>query len=187
MEAVMRQPLSTAGQSWLESSLQRSSKLGLEVLERAKRRSVDWSSARVPNQKRRAKEKHGEVQEDQEDPSVHVSLDRSFAKIMQHMSETTYQCKNFYKSVGSAKASEREKNHVCRFHSLHLPQTSRRTQPAAFASRRAHCTGLSEPEDFLIEVSPGTYSITAAVQDAGPQTRVVRINAGESKRLTFNL
>ncbi|XP_037395890.1 A-kinase-interacting protein 1 isoform X2 [Pygocentrus nattereri] len=154
MEAVMRQPLSTAGQSWLESSLQRSSKLGLEVLERAKRRSVDWSSARVPNQKRRAKEKHGE---------------------------------NFYKSVGSAKASEREKNHVCRFHSLHLPHTSRRTQPAAFASRRAHCTGLSEPEDFLIEVSPGTYSITAAVQDAGPQTRVVRINAGESKRLTFNL
>ncbi|XP_036440630.1 A-kinase-interacting protein 1 [Colossoma macropomum] len=184
MEAVMKQPPSTAGQSWLESSLERSSKLGLEVLERAKRRSVHWPSARGSNQKHRAKEKHSEVQED---PGVHVSLDHAFAKIMQHMSETTHQCKNFYRSVGSVKASEREKNHVCRFHSLHLPQTSRRTQTAAFASRRAHYTGLSEPEDFLIEVSPGTYSITAAMQDAGPQTRVVRINAGESKRLTFNL
>lgn len=47
--------------------------------------------------------------------------------------------------------------------------------------------GLSEPEDFLIDVSPGTYAITAAMQDAGPQTRVVHVNAGESMRLTFNL
>lgn len=45
-----------AGQSWMESSLQRSSKLGLEVLERAKRRSVDWSTARQSSQK------HHEVQ-----------------------------------------------------------------------------------------------------------------------------
>lgn len=46
---------------------------------------------------------------------------------------------------------------------------------------------LSEPEDFLIEVSPGTYAITAGMQDAGPQTRVVHISAGESMSLTFNL
>ncbi len=47
--------------------------------------------------------------------------------------------------------------------------------------------GSSEPEDFLIEVSPGTYSITAAMQDAKPQTKTVRINAGESTSLTFKL
>ncbi len=33
-----------ASQAWLESSLRRSASLGLEVLERASRRSVDWSS-----------------------------------------------------------------------------------------------------------------------------------------------
>lgn len=47
--------------------------------------------------------------------------------------------------------------------------------------------GSSESEDFLIEVSPGTYSITAAMQDTKPQTKTVRINAGESMNLTFNL
>lgn len=35
-----------ASESWLESSLRRSSKLGQEVLEKAKRRSVSSSSAR---------------------------------------------------------------------------------------------------------------------------------------------
>ncbi|KAI4901665.1 hypothetical protein NFI96_012841 [Prochilodus magdalenae] len=181
---MMKRPQSTAGQCWLESSLQRSSKLGLEVLERAKRRTVEWPSSRRPNQRRRAQETHREVQEE---TGACVSLDHAFAKIMQHMSETTHQCKNYYSTVGSAKANEREKTHVCRFHSLQLPQTSSQTQPAAMASSRAHYTGSSEPEDFLIEVSPGTYSITAAGEDAGPQTRVVHINAGESKRLTFNL
>ncbi|XP_031721142.1 A-kinase-interacting protein 1 isoform X3 [Anarrhichthys ocellatus] len=33
-----------ASQAWLESSLRRSASLGLEVLERASRRSVDWTS-----------------------------------------------------------------------------------------------------------------------------------------------
>ncbi|XP_072551193.1 A-kinase-interacting protein 1 [Salminus brasiliensis] len=178
----MRRPPSMAGQSWLESSLQRSSKLGLEVLERAKRRSVDWPSVRRANRKHSAKEKHAE-----EYPCIHTSLDldRAFSRIVQHMSETTYECKNFYESSRSAKVSEQEKSHVCRFHAQRFP--SGQPRPAAEASRKAHCAGLSEPEDFLIEVSPGTYSITAAVQDAGPQTRVVHIGAGESKRLAFDL
>lgn len=33
-----------ADPAWLESSLQRSASLGLEVLERASRRTVDWTS-----------------------------------------------------------------------------------------------------------------------------------------------
>lgn len=34
-----------ASQAWLEASLRRSASLGLEVLERASRRSVDWTSS----------------------------------------------------------------------------------------------------------------------------------------------
>uniref|UniRef100_A0A8C8FB61 Uncharacterized protein n=1 Tax=Oncorhynchus tshawytscha TaxID=74940 RepID=A0A8C8FB61_ONCTS len=45
----------------------------------------------------------------------------------------------------------------------------------------------SSPEDFHIDVSPGTYKITAGTQDSQQQTRVVRINAGESMNLTFHL
>lgn len=36
-----------ASPAWLESSLRRSRRLGLEVLERASRRSVDWTSIRA--------------------------------------------------------------------------------------------------------------------------------------------
>uniref|UniRef100_W5K8H5 A kinase (PRKA) interacting protein 1 n=1 Tax=Astyanax mexicanus TaxID=7994 RepID=W5K8H5_ASTMX len=180
----MRRTASMSGQSWLESSLQRSSKLGLEVLERAKRRSVDWPSVRRPNRKHNAKEKHAEVQEEL---CVHegLDLDRAFSRIVQHMSETTHQCKNFYKSSSAAKVSEQEKSHVCRFHSQQSPSGQHRPTNSTF--RKAQYTGLSEPEDFLIEVSPGTYSVTAAMQDASPQTRVVHISAGESKSLTFDL
>ncbi|XP_062860799.1 A-kinase-interacting protein 1 isoform X2 [Trichomycterus rosablanca] len=172
-----------AGRSWLESSLDRSSKLGLEVLERSKRRSVNWKSVRSSIRSSK-KEKQSEVQEDL---AVRMSLDHAFAKIVECMSETTSQCQNFYRSVGATELSERERNHVYRFHSQQLPQISGRSQHASMTSKEACCTGLSEPEDFLIEVSPGTYAVTAAMQDAGPKTRVVHINAGESMRLTFNL
>uniref|UniRef100_A0A8B9LC22 A-kinase interacting protein 1 n=1 Tax=Astyanax mexicanus TaxID=7994 RepID=A0A8B9LC22_ASTMX len=123
----------------------------------------------------------------QEELCVHegLDLDRAFSRIVQHMSETTHQCKNFYKSSSAAKVSEQEKNHVCRFHSQQSPSGQHRPTNSTF--RKAQYTGLSEPEDFLIEVSPGTYSVTAAMQDASPQTRVVHISAGESKSLTFDL
>ncbi|XP_066541384.1 A-kinase-interacting protein 1 [Hoplias malabaricus] len=179
----MKKP-SMAAQSWWETSLQRSSRLGREVLERAKRRSVDWPNERRPNQKHSEKEERRQVLED---PCVSASLDQAFDRIVQHMSETSRQCKNFYHTVGAAKVSEKEKTHMCRFHTPQLLQATSRCQPTTMTSTRVHYTGLSEPEDFLIEVSPGTYAITAEMQDAGPQTRVVHINAGESKNLRFDL
>lgn len=39
-----RTALTNMSQSWLESSLHRSSKLGREVLERARKRSVRWTN-----------------------------------------------------------------------------------------------------------------------------------------------
>lgn len=42
-------------------------------------------------------------------------------------------------------------------------------------------------EDFYIEVSPGTYAITASLPEAHQQTQLVTIRAGESVDLTFNL
>ncbi|KAM6973346.1 A-kinase-interacting protein 1 [Aplochiton taeniatus] len=46
---------------------------------------------------------------------------------------------------------------------------------------------LLSDEDFHIEVSPGTYAITAGTADSRQQTRLVSIKAGESVNLTFDL
>ncbi|XP_030646779.1 A-kinase-interacting protein 1 [Chanos chanos] len=166
-----------ASQSWLESSLRRSSRMGREVLERAQRRSVDWSSVRLSTRPEYSV-KRVETQED----LVHSNLDKAFAAIVEIMTETSNQCKNFYQSANLAKASNQEKTHVCRYHSLRVPGTSQQTP-----TERSRVPVSSEPEDFLIEVSPGTYAITAGMQDVSSQTQVVRVDAGESRTLTFNL
>lgn len=46
---------------------------------------------------------------------------------------------------------------------------------------------LSSPsEDYVIEVSPGTYAITASMAESEQQTQMVNVKAGESFKLTFN-
>ncbi|XP_058607271.1 A-kinase-interacting protein 1 isoform X2 [Onychostoma macrolepis] len=155
-----------ASESWLESSLRRSSKLGQEVLEKAKSRSVSCSRPRPPVLDHNERNSERDI--------LHSNLDHAFAKIVEYMSETTRQCKKFYETVHLAQPSERK--HICRYHSQQMLRTADQKQ-----------NGSSEPEDFLIEVSPGTYSITAAMQDTKAQTKTVRINAGESMSLTFNL
>lgn len=46
---------------------------------------------------------------------------------------------------------------------------------------------LLAAEDFFIEVSPGTYAVTASMPDSQKQTQLVSVKAGESINLTFNL
>ncbi|XP_051953681.1 A-kinase-interacting protein 1 [Xyrauchen texanus] len=160
-----------ASEAWLESSLCRSSKLGQEVLEKAKRRSVNWRSTR-PGSPLHMFSQNSDLS--------HSSLDHAFATIVEYMAETTRQCKKFHTAVHLTESRERE--HVCRYHSQ---QTSRTADQEPIT--RASIKRDIEPEDFAIEVSPGTYSITAAMQDSKPHTKTVRINAGESMSLTFNL
>uniref|UniRef100_A0A3B4FWD5 A-kinase interacting protein 1 n=1 Tax=Pundamilia nyererei TaxID=303518 RepID=A0A3B4FWD5_9CICH len=162
-------------QAWLESSLQRSASLGLEVLQRASRRSVDWASTASQNPTMA-----------DEDTDI---LDDAFAKIAEFMAQTTSHCKRFYKSGCCTQPSDIEKNHMSRFH----------TQPASAKTSAALPTrkcdkyqfgGLSFTiyiEDFYIELSPGTYAITASVAESQQQTQLVSVKAGESVNLTFDL
>uniref|UniRef100_A0A8C1CE04 A kinase (PRKA) interacting protein 1 n=2 Tax=Cyprinus carpio carpio TaxID=630221 RepID=A0A8C1CE04_CYPCA len=167
-----------ASESWLDSSLRRSSKLGQEVLEKAKRRSVICSSTRPRSS---PVFDHNEINSESE--IFHSDLDHAFSKIVEYMSETTRQCKKFYETMHLAQPSERE--HICRYHSQQMLRTTDQKQNASAAIKRD--IGSTNPEDFRIEVSPGTYSITAAMQDTKPQTKTVRINAEESMSLTFKL
>ncbi|KAF7658218.1 hypothetical protein LDENG_00015760 [Lucifuga dentata] len=163
-----------ASQACLESSLRRSASLGLEVLERASRRRVDWTNV---SQTSLATDQHT-----QKLKRIRTNLDDAFDTIAEFMAQTTYQCKKFYESDSCTEPSNNERSHVCRFHSR--PETSRSAPPS---SKRVKASYNKSGEDFYIEVSPGTYAVTASVPESPQQTRLVNINAGESVNLTFNL
>ncbi|NP_001038448.1 A-kinase-interacting protein 1 isoform X1 [Danio rerio] len=167
-----------ASQTWLESSLRRSYELGQEVLEKAKRRSVSSSSTKSRPTLGFCHKERGS-----EGDTCHSNLNHAFATIVEYMSETTRQCKKYYTSVHRTQPSEQE--HICRYHSQQTLKTADQKHNATAATKQY--AGLSEAEDFLIEVSPGTYSITAAMQDTRPQTKTVHVDAGESMSLAFNL
>lgn len=171
--------------AWLESSLRRSASLGLEVLQRASRRSVDWSSVEASQTPTTTTE---------EDTQIPVKRPRSelddvFATIADFMAQTTHQCKRFYESGSGTEPSDTERSHVCRFHSrpaagIKTPARSARKHERAPQNQgRVSAVG----EDFFIEVSPGTYAVTASMPESQQQTRMISVRAGESVDLTFKL
>ncbi|XP_041795341.1 A-kinase-interacting protein 1 [Chelmon rostratus] len=168
-----------ASQAWLESSLRRSASLGLEVLERASRRSVDWTStgtSQTPTT----------TDEDAQIPveRAHTELDDVFATIADFMAQTTHQCKKFYESGCCTEPTDTERSHVSRFHTRSAAEM---TTPL-HAEAPSNKGGVSlAAEDFFIEVSPGTYAVTASMPDSQKQTQLVSVKAGESINLTFNL
>uniref|UniRef100_A0A3B4XGK3 A-kinase interacting protein 1 n=1 Tax=Seriola lalandi dorsalis TaxID=1841481 RepID=A0A3B4XGK3_SERLL len=159
-----------ASQAWLESSLRRSASLGLEVLERASRRSVDWTSTGASQTP---------ATTDENTQRVHRELNDAFATIAEFMAQTTYHCKRFYESGCCTELTENERNHK-----LYGASTS--VLPCK--SCDGGCGRVSAAdEDFYIEVSPGTYAVTASMQESQQQTQLVSVKAGESMKLTFNL
>uniref|UniRef100_A0AAQ4RME5 Uncharacterized protein n=1 Tax=Gasterosteus aculeatus aculeatus TaxID=481459 RepID=A0AAQ4RME5_GASAC len=134
-----------ANQAWLESSLRRSASLGQEVLQRASRRRVDWTSTGVS-------QTPSTTDEDSQIPvkvlsvyihpvvtnvhiwistsilcltsiafnilqRAHTELDDVFAALAGLMAQTTHQCKRFYESGCGCEPSDAERSHVSRFHS----------------------------------------------------------------------
>ncbi|XP_042352491.1 A-kinase-interacting protein 1 [Plectropomus leopardus] len=172
-----------ASQAWLESSLRRSASLGLEVLERASRRGVDWASTR-------ASQNTTTTDEDTQIPAkrTHTELDDVFGTIAGFMAQTTHQCKRYYESGRCTEPTDTERSHVSRFHSR--PTVGMRTS-AQSAKKHARTPHKKDPvsasEDFFIELSPGTYAITASVPELNQQTQLVSVKAGETVNLTFNL
>ncbi|KAM3608706.1 uncharacterized protein V6R79_003418 [Siganus canaliculatus] len=174
-----------ANRVWLESSLRRSASLGLEVLERASRRSVDWTStgtSQTPTT----------TEEDTEIPvpkRAHTELDDVFATIAHFMVETTSQCKRFYDSGCCTDPTDTERIHMSRFHTRPASAatssslTTRRHARAPYKKSHASAAG----EDFFLEVAPGTYAITASAPEFQQQTQLVSVRAGESVNVTFNL
>nr|XP_015193979.1 PREDICTED: A-kinase-interacting protein 1 isoform X2 [Lepisosteus oculatus] len=164
--------------TWLESSLDRSTRLGREVLARAQRRHIEWPRLRPSRQLRLKEDSPSGKEEAGEEEQRHTKLDDAFETIMEFMAHTTHQCKYFYRSVSAAESSQTEVNHVHRYHAQ---------RNSASKARDSSRQEQRSSEDFHIEVAPGTYAITAGAQDTEKQTRLVQIGAGESVNLTFTL
>nr|XP_025704202.1 A-kinase-interacting protein 1 isoform X3 [Callorhinus ursinus] len=149
-------------------ALQRTARLGQEVLERAKRRAVDWHSRELPksgvgvtSRERPYRERRpaagpqrllpGEREERQ------PTLSASFRTMAEFMDYTSSQCGRKDTSVGLGVIS-----HV-----------SAASQPAENTSK-----------DLYIEVYPGTYSVTVGTNDL-TKTQVVAVGSGQSVDLVF--
>ncbi|MBZ3878542.1 A-kinase-interacting protein 1 [Sciurus carolinensis] len=192
-------------------SLQRSARLGQEVLERAKRRAVNWHSQERPKGSMGSLSREGSYQERQlaagphpflpgEREERHPTLSASFRTMAEFMDYTSSQCGKYYSSV----AEEGGATHVYRYHrgksELHVCSYSRHGQrnnreKISLSSESNYETSAHAPEasqlaedvskDLYIEVYPGTYSVTVGSTASTKKTHVVAVDSGQSVDLVF--
>ncbi|KAK2527258.1 A-kinase-interacting protein 1 isoform X1 [Columba livia] len=154
----------------------RTAGLARAVLERARRRPAGARAGSGP-----------------EEDSEH--LNAAFASIVNLMNEATKECEKYYSFVAASKCKEHEIKHICRYHGRQAGEKELesskevRTEASVAPSRAQTCQQRTRQasKDIYIEVSPGTYSVTATSEDMVEQTHVVDVNAGQSVDLTFVL
>ncbi|KAM4617958.1 A-kinase-interacting protein 1 isoform 1-T3 [Discoglossus pictus] len=161
---------------WMEDSLKRTAELSLEVLERARRREVDWTA--MCTHRREA----GMLEEDN-----HASLEEAFATMADFMKRTTEHCETYHNCIPVHRTSKQEMNHICRFHCRKPVQRHPGSTQSLSMDHLQDTYKNRTPQDVCIEVAPGTYSISAGVHNSHRQTKVVNITPGQSVDLTFNL
>ncbi|MBN3281112.1 AKIP1 protein, partial [Polyodon spathula] len=113
---------------------------------------------------------------DNETAARHTSIDDACDTVLEFMAYTTKQCKNLYRTVPACECNQTEMNHVCRYHSRGAAKPGISRKPVQRTS-----------EDLYIELAPVTYALTTGACDSKTQTRVVKINAGESVDLSFTV
>ncbi|XP_055670336.1 A-kinase-interacting protein 1 [Falco biarmicus] len=122
-------------------------------------------------------------------------LSAAFASIVNLMNQATRECEKYYSFMAACRCKEHEIKHICRYHGRQagereLESSEEEGPEASVAPSQARtCQRHSRQasEDIYIEVSPGTYSVTATSEDMVQQTHVVDVNAGQSIDLTFVL
>ncbi|XP_022377877.1 A-kinase-interacting protein 1 isoform X2 [Enhydra lutris kenyoni] len=165
-------------------ALQRTARLGQEVLERAKRRAVDWHSRELPKSAVGATSRERPYRE------------RRPAAGPPALSPGRGEGSSYYSSVleegGAAHVSRyhrgKSKLHCCwdrgnshrKDTSLGLGGISHVSGCALAASQPAENTS----KDLYIEVYPGTYSVTVGTNDL-TKTQVVAVDSGQSVDLVF--
>lgn len=187
-------------------ALQRSARLGREVLERAKRRAVDWPSQERPRGGSGALPQAATpaacplhlVQEEREERFP--TLSASFRTMAEFMDYTSSQCGKYYSSVPEDGGTA----HVCRYHrrkpKLHVCSEAGDSEgkdrdemalgPGGIRPSPEHTLQPSQSatdtsKDLYIEVFPGTYSVTVSSNAFTGKTHVVAVDLGQSVDLVF--
>ncbi|NXF28505.1 AKIP1 protein, partial [Nyctibius bracteatus] len=100
----------------------------------------------------------------------------------------------YYSFTAACRCKEHEIKHMCRYHGRQagereLESTEEEEVTSVAPSQAQTCQQHTRQssKDIYIEVSPGTYSVTATSEDMVQQTHVVDVNAGQSVDLTFVL
>ncbi|XP_009287076.1 PREDICTED: A-kinase-interacting protein 1 [Aptenodytes forsteri] len=122
-------------------------------------------------------------------------LSAAFASIVNLMNQATKECEKYYSFMAACRCKEHEIKHICRYHGRQAGERElesseeERTEASVTPSQAQTCQQHTRQasEDIYIEVSPGTYSVTATSEDMVQQTHVVDVNAGQSVDLTFVL
>ncbi|XP_013203116.1 A-kinase-interacting protein 1 isoform X1 [Microtus ochrogaster] len=195
-------------------SLQRSARLGREVLERAKRRAVDWRSPERSRGSVGVLYRQGPYQERWSVPGPQrllgereercPTLSASFRTMAEFMDYTSSQCGKYYSSV----PEEGGATHVSRYHRKQPPevhvhsdlghgqeqQRNGRVEtsigPGSSSqtsehSREAFWPAKDISKDLYIEVFPGTYSVTVGSSPLTKKTHVVAVDSGQSVDVVF--
>ncbi|XP_022263530.1 A-kinase-interacting protein 1 isoform X2 [Canis lupus baileyi] len=182
-------------------ALQRTARLGREVLERARTRAADWRPRELPRSSvggaSRERPAAGPQrllpgQREERQPTLSASF-RTMAAFMDY---TSSQCGKYYSSV----LEEGGAAHVSRYHrgksTVHLcwdmgnGQKKETSLDLGGISQASECAlAASQPaenisKDLYIEVYPGTYSVTVGTSDL-TRTQVVAVDSGQSVDLVF--
>ncbi|NXN03481.1 AKIP1 protein, partial [Sylvia borin] len=95
----------------------------------------------------------------------------------------------YYGAMAINKCKENEIQHFCKYHGKAAERRTHSTEEKV--SSLGFFFFFLKPrrpsKDFYIEVSPGTYSVTAISEDMVEQTHVVNVNAGQTIDVTFVL
>ncbi|NWZ52949.1 AKIP1 protein, partial [Haliaeetus albicilla] len=95
----------------------------------------------------------------------------------------------YYSFMAACRCKEHEIKHICRYHGRQAGQGELESSQEEVIMKLPPLPPKTRQasEDIYIEVSPGTYSVTATSEDMVQQTHVVDVNAGQSYDLTFVL
>ncbi|XP_066043661.1 A-kinase-interacting protein 1 [Chamaea fasciata] len=120
-------------------------------------------------------------------------LSAAFASIKKLMKGVSKECERYYGATATNKCKENEIQHFCKYHGKAVGRTHSTEEKRTEGSRKHSKAQTSQQiprrptKDFYIEVSPGTYSVTAISEDMVEQTHVVDVNAGQTIDVTFVL
>ncbi|KAL8169872.1 UNVERIFIED_CONTAM: hypothetical protein K2H54_059058 [Gekko kuhli] len=137
----------------------------------------------------------------QEGDDEDVYLNAAFASVAEHMDHISEECKKYYCCVPPFQFTDNEIAHVFRYHGQLASESLLKAfedeenktcpiveEPGCSDTDALIPTKTLERKDIYIEVSPGTYTISASSgEDQIKQTHVVEIQPGQSVNLSFDL